>query len=69
MGVYTQHFNRLDPRTDHVFHDRYKAILVEKNTYFHELSRYIVLNPIRTTMVESIEGKYWSGYGMTVGIS
>ncbi len=35
-GVYTQRFNRLNSRTGHVFQGRYKAILVEKNTYLHE---------------------------------
>jgi hypothetical protein len=31
----------------HLFQGRYKAILVQKNAYFLELTRYVVLNPIR----------------------
>jgi len=45
-GVYTQYFNRQYNRVGHVFQGRYKAILVEKETYLLELSRYVVLNPV-----------------------
>jgi len=31
----------------HIFQGRYKAMLVEKDTYLLELSRYIHLNPFR----------------------
>lgn len=67
-GVYTQRFNRAHMRTGHVFQGRYKAILVEKNAYLQELSRYIVLNPVRAAMVESAENWPWSSYGITIGI-
>ncbi|MCP4489210.1 MAG: hypothetical protein GY820_18140 [Gammaproteobacteria bacterium] len=38
-GVYTQSYNRSHDVTGHVFHGRYKAILVEKQSYLLELSR------------------------------
>ena len=41
-GMYTQRFNRKHGRSGHVFQGRYKSILVEKDTYLLELSRYIV---------------------------
>ncbi|MEQ5837697.1 transposase [Marinobacter sp. NFXS9] len=41
-GVYTQVFNRHHGRVGHVFQGRYKAILVEKDSYLLELCRYIV---------------------------
>lgn len=68
-GVYTQRFNRLNISTGHVFQGRYKSILVEKAAYLLELSRYIVLNPVRAGMVESAENWNWSSYGSTVGIN
>ncbi len=68
-GVYTQRFNRMNIRTGHVFQGRYKGILVEKIAYLLELSRYIVLNPVRAGMVESAENWNWSSYGATVGIN
>ena len=46
-GVYTQSFNRAHNRVGHVYQGRYKAILVEKESYLLELSHYVVLNPVR----------------------
>jgi REP element-mobilizing transposase RayT len=46
-GVYTQAFNRRHRRAGHLFQGRYKAIVVDKETYLLELSRYIHLNPWR----------------------
>jgi len=66
-GVYTQRFNRTHGRVGHVFQGRYKAILVEKEYYLLELSRYIVLNPVRAGMVRSAKEWRWSSYRATVG--
>ncbi len=67
-GVYTQRFNRKHSRVGHVFQGRYKAILVEKDAYLQELSRYIILNPVRAGMVESAEQWEWSSYAVTAGL-
>lgn len=61
-GVYTQRFNRLHKRVGHVFQGRYKAILVERDSYLLELARYIVLNPLRAGMVKRLEAWPWSSY-------
>ena len=53
-GVYTQRFNRLHARVWHIFQGRYKAILVERDSYLMALSRYIVLNPIRAGMLDDV---------------
>lgn len=66
-GVYTQKFNRLHNRVGHVFQGRYKAILVEKQSYLLELARYIVLNPVRAQMVRSAKDWRWSSYRATAG--
>src|SRR4030065_1390287 len=52
-GVYTQRFNRKHGRVGHVFQGRYKAIIVQKESYLLELARYIVLNPVRAHMVRA----------------
>jgi hypothetical protein len=39
---------------------RYKAVLVQADTYAAELSRYIHLNPVRAKMVPSPEEYQWS---------
>lgn len=55
-GVYTQRFNRTHHRVGHVFQGRYKAIIVEKDSYLQELARYVVLNPLRARMVNKVKG-------------
>ena len=66
-GVYTQRFNRVYQRVGHVFQGRYKAILVEKETYLLELARYVVLNPVRARMVPSPGDYPWSSYRAMIG--
>ena len=68
-GVYTQRLNRKHRRVGHVFQGRFKAILVEKESYLLELARYIVLNPVRAGIVESPEHWPWSSYPITAGLS
>ena len=66
-GVYTQYFNRQHNRVGHVFQGRFKAILVEKESYLLELSRYLVLNPIRVHMIKTLDQWQWSSYLSTIG--
>jgi hypothetical protein len=61
-GVYTQYFNQTHQRVGHVFQGRYKGILVEKDSYLLELSRYVVLNPVRARMVNDAKDWPWSSY-------
>jgi putative transposase len=66
-GVYTQAFNRRHGLVGHLFQGRYKAILVDKESYLLELSRYLVLNPVRAKLVASAKDWPWSSYLATVG--
>ncbi len=59
---YTGYFNRTYKRTGHLFQGRYKAILVDREAYLLELSRYIHLNPVRAKVVERPEQYPWSSY-------
>lgn len=68
-GVYTQRFNRIHHRVGHVFQGRYKAILVQKDAYLLELSRYIVLNPVRAHLVRTARDWPWSNYRATAGMT
>jgi putative transposase len=52
-----------------VFQGRYKAILVEADSYAAELSRYIHLNPIRIGLAEKPEDYPWSSYRSYIGQS
>jgi REP element-mobilizing transposase RayT len=64
-GVYTQRFNRGHGRVGHVFQGRYKAIIVQKESYLLELARYVVLNPVRAHMVHTPDQWSWSSYRAT----
>ncbi|KTD75196.1 transposase [Legionella waltersii] len=65
-GIYTQKFNQTHNRVGHIFQGRFKGILVEKDNYLLELSRYIVLNPVRAQMVFSVGDWPWSSYHSTI---
>lgn len=66
-GAYTQNFNRRHGLVGHVLQGRYKAILVQKESYLLELARYVVLNPVRAGMVASPRDWKWSSYRAIVG--
>jgi len=44
---YTAAFNRRHKRVGHLYQGRYKAILVDEDSYLLELSRYVHVNPVR----------------------
>ena len=56
-GVYTQRFNRRHSRVGHVFQGRYKAILVDRDAYYLELVRYVLLNPVRARLVRQVQDR------------
>ena len=61
-GVYTQAYNRRHKKSGHLFQGRYKSILVDVDSYLLEVSRYVVLNPVRAGMVKSAAQWEWSSY-------
>jgi len=68
-GVYTQRFNKRHNIVGHLLQGRFKAILVEKESYLLELCRYTVLNPIRAKFVNYPWEWKWSSYLATAGIA
>jgi len=67
-SLYSLTFNKRHRRVGHVLQGRYHSIVVEKHSYLLELSRYIVLNPVRAHMVENPDEWIWSSYRGTAGI-
>jgi len=59
--VFTQTYNRVHQRTGHIFEQRYKAILCDKDQYLLMLIRYIHQNPVRINHEDGLEYK-WSSY-------
>ena len=66
-GAYTTYYNVKRKRSGHLFQGRYKAIVVEKDAYCQELSRYIHLNPVRAGIVKSVDEYPWSSYLSYIG--
>ncbi len=59
---YTLYFNRRHGRTGHVFEQRYKAMLVDKDNYLLQVSRYIHLNPLGAKLAQRPQDYRWSSY-------
>jgi REP element-mobilizing transposase RayT len=55
---YTGSFNRKYQRSGHLYQGRYKAFLIDADSYLLEVSRYIHLNPLRMRSKEPLE-KRW----------
>lgn len=59
--AYVMYFNRKYKRVGSLFQNRYKAALIETDTYLLHLSRYIHLNPAKITY-EKIDFREFSSY-------
>jgi REP element-mobilizing transposase RayT len=70
LTSYAVTFNLTHDRTGHLFQNRYKSIVCEKEAYLLELIRYIHLNPIRAGLVNNLRelDRYpWSGHAVLMG--
>jgi len=67
---YAVTFNLIHQRVGHLFQNRYKSVVCDKENYLLELVRYIHLNPIRSGLVRTLEELYqypWSGHSVLIG--
>ena len=67
-GTYAAWFNRRHKRSGHLFQGRFRAFLVEKEAYYAEVLRYVVLNPVRAHLVTHPADYRWSSYCATAGL-
>lgn len=70
MTGYAVGFNRRHRRSGHLFQNRYKSILCDKDAYLLELVRYIHLNPLRAGIVKDLNAldKYkYGGHSVILG--
>ena len=68
-GVYGQTYNRLLKRPGPVFQGRFKACVVDADSYLLTLCRYIVLNPVRAKIVPTAEQWQWSSHRALAGLA
>ena len=59
-GVYTQAFNRRHGLVGHLFQGRFKAILVDQESYLLALCRYVARNPVAAALVARPGDWAWS---------
>ncbi|UCC40582.1 MAG: transposase [Candidatus Aminicenantes bacterium] len=59
---YTTYFNKKRNRVGHLFQGRFRSILIDRDSYALELSRYIHLNPVRAGWVNKPEDFKWSSF-------
>ncbi len=67
---YAVYFNRRHLRSGHLFQNRYKSIVCDRDAYLLELIRYIHLNPLRANVVSSLNllaDFRWSGHRQLLG--
>ena len=65
---YTKYFNGRYDKRGHLFQGRFKDILVEKDDYLVELTRYIHFSPVLQNLVKKAENYKWSSYPLYLGL-
>jgi hypothetical protein len=72
--AYTAWFNRKNGKVGHLWQDRFKSAVVERDSYLLECGRYVERNPLRAGMVKDLKEYLWSSYrgyayGKTDGVT
>lgn len=66
---YTRYFNKRQKRIGHLFQGRYKALLVDADSYLLQLVRYIHRNPLQANMVKTLNDYRWSSHRAYFGLA
>ncbi|MEY3895255.1 MAG: hypothetical protein RLZZ214_774 [Verrucomicrobiota bacterium] len=64
---FTRWFNRTHDRTETLWEERFKSVIVESGVAAQTMAAYIDLNPVRAGMVRDPADYRWSSYGEAVG--
>ena len=64
---YTRYINSRKKRIGHLFQGRYKALLIDMDTYMLELVRYIHNNPVRAKITETADQYIFSSHQAYLG--
>lgn len=66
---YTRYVNTYQDRSGHLFQGRYKALLIDGDSYLAELVRYIHCNPVRAGILAHPDSYLWSSHKAYLGES
>ena len=67
--LYAQHFNRRHGVAGHLFQGRFHSVLVQGTRHLLELSRYVVLNPVRAGLCRAARDWRWSSCPAFLGLT
>lgn len=59
---YTLYFNYTHKTVGHLWQDRYKSKIIERDSYLIDCINYIENNPLRASIVEQLSQYRWSSY-------
>lgn len=59
---YTKYFNSKYAKKGHLFQERYKMVIAQKNNYLLNLANYIHLNPLTLGLVKDLKDYPYSSY-------
>jgi putative transposase len=62
QGAYTVWHNSRHERHGHLFQGRFKAFLIQEQTYLQRLMLYVHRNPLRSGLVKRLRDYPWSSY-------
>lgn len=68
-SAYTKYFNSRYEKTGHLFKERFRIVLVEKQSYITGLSRLIHLLPVEAHLVSRPGDYKWSSYQLFLSVS
>jgi putative transposase len=60
--TYTLYYNSKYKKVGHLWQDRFKSKIIEKDAYLLECINYIEANPLRAFLVSDISSYRWSSY-------
>lgn len=63
-NVYVKYFRKRYGGSGHLFQERFYSSLINKDSYFWEVSCYIDLNAVRAGLVKTPEDYQWSSYSI-----
>ena len=59
---YAQYFNEKYKKVGHLWQDRFKSFVVDRDTYLLKLMTYIEMNPVRAEIAQDPLAYPWSSY-------
>jgi putative transposase len=68
-GEYAACWNMRHRRVGHAFEGPFKDQIVQQETYFRNLTRYIARNPVRAGIVREVDEWRWSSYRFHAGLA